>query len=118
MLLSFSLWIFYPCYPCNPWSPLLVEDVLVVLGPGVIDVLRRVGAVEVLLEVGVAVPVGVLGRIRRVVGVEPVLDLPPVGHAVAVAVPLSGSGAIGRPAAHLVRLVDDAVLEGRLAGAD
>ena len=70
---------------------LVVGDAVAV---GVLDV--GIGAGEVLVEVVEAVAVEVGGGVGRVIGIEAIEQLPPVGDAVAVAVDVGGrDGAVG-----------------------
>ena len=70
--------------------------------------LFRVGAVEILLEVCVAVAVGVLRRVARIMGFQAVPDLPRIGHPIVIGIRLCGRESVFRPAAHIGGGEDDA----------
>src|SRR5438105_2066327 len=91
--------------PARQRLALLVPRIHVVLRLSVIDLLRRVDAVEVLLQVRVAVAVHILGSVGGVVRIQPVLLLPLVRDAVAVAVEGNRFGLVLRPTADVSRRV-------------
>ena len=87
------------------------QGIMIVLYIGPVDLLCRVDAVDVFLDVGVAVTVAVFHGIGRVVRVQSVLDFPGIGHTVVVAVD-HGRTFIFRQTADLARMGDDAQLVG------